>query len=348
MRLASFRDRSGEQRVGAALSLGTGEFLVDLTRAYAKHLTHADGDPQADVASRARLPADMRLLLDGGVRALDAARDALAFAKGEADNGRQQALRDSGVLFAVADADFLPPVPRPGKIISCGANFRAHVQEVSDVSTAAAKKDAPPLPQTNFDSPPAFAKFSSTMIGHNQPIVHPKNTKQLDYEGELCVVIGKRCKDVPAESYLDVVAGFTIMNDVSMRDIQFRYIDRSRGTGSLDNLMGKNLDTTAPTGPWIVTRDEIPDPQNLQISTYVNGERRQHDNTSNMVFNIASIVAYFSRMTLEPGDIFTTGNPAGSAFGMKPPDRYWLKPGDVVEIDIEGLGRLRNPVIAET
>lgn len=348
MKLASVRDRIGETRIVASLD-ASGKVLVDLARVYALYLTQVERDAQAVAIAQVRVPADMSRFLEGGAGSLSAAHKAITFALAQLGaKDHAERWREAGLVYDVGSVAFLPPVPRPGKIISCGANYREHVEETSDFGANAAggrKTQATPRPRN--DTPPAFAKFSSTMIGHDQPVVRSRHTGQLDYEGELCVVIGKRCKDVPEENYLDVVAGYTIMNDVSMRDIQFRRFDRQTGVGQFDNLLGKNLDTTAPCGPFIVTKDEIADPQRLQLSTFVNGERRQHENTANMVFPISTIIAHYSRMTLEPGDLFTTGNPAGSAMGRKPPDAYWLKPGDVVEVEIEKVGRLRNPVVAD-
>lgn len=349
MKLASFRDAVGDTRVGAVLTHAGAEFLVDISRAYALYLEQAEKEPLASTIAAARLPTDMRLLLEGGGRSLDAARQALDFAAARLlQAGHDRQWRTTGLLHDIDSVTFLPPVPRPGKIISCGANYREHIEETSDFGANAAQKEEKREPsRPRNDTPPAFAKFSSTMIGHNQPIVRSRHTSQLDYEGELCVVIGTRCKDVSPERYLDVIAGYTIMNDVSMRDIQFRRFDRKTGVGQFDNLLGKNLDTTAPCGPYLVTKDEIPDPQKLELATYVNGERRQHENTANMIFPIATIIAHYSRMTLEPGDIFTTGNPAGSAMGRKPPEAYWLKPGDIVEVEAEGIGRLRNAIVGD-
>jgi len=349
VRLASFRDGIGETRIGVATVRPNGECLVDVARAYARLLDEVEQEPRAEALAAVRIPTDMRLLLEGGERSLDAVRRAFAFAEAALRSEPEERWFAAGLLHDISRITFLPPVPRPGKIISCGANYREHVEETTDFGANAAKpserRERSPGPRNG--TPPAFAKFSSTMTGHRQPIVRSRHTQQLDYEGELCVVIGARCKDVPAERYLDPIVGYTIMNDVSMRDIQFARFDRTRGTGQFDNLLGKNLDTTAPCGPYLVTKDEVGDPQRLQLATYVNGERRQHENTANMVFPISAIIAHYSKMTLEPGDIFTTGNPAGSAMGRKPPDRYWLKPGDLVEIEIERVGRLSNPIVAD-
>jgi acylpyruvate hydrolase len=341
MKLASFKDSAGDTRMGALLTLPSGELLLDLTRGFAAYLTEVEKEAQPTALAQARVPSDMRLFLEGGERSLEAARKALAYMHDRmARGGEEQACRKTGLLHELAAVTFLPPIPRPGKIISVGANYREHMAEFDENNTDA--ENLKVLREgMRVDYPPAFAKLSSVMVGHDQPIVYPPYTQQLDYEAELCVVIGKRCKNVAPDRYLDVVAGYTIMNDVSMRDIQMKEMKR----GIM--LMGKNLDTTAPTGPYLVTKDEIADPQNLQISTFVNGERRQFAKTDQMIFDIASIIAFYSRMTLEPGDIFTTGSPAGVGITRSPPERYLLKPGDVVEIEIEGIGRLRNPVIAE-
>jgi 2-keto-4-pentenoate hydratase/2-oxohepta-3-ene-1,7-dioic acid hydratase in catechol pathway len=199
-------------------------------------------------------------------------------------------------------------------------NYRDHCEEQ--------KK---PLP----DRPIIFAKFPSALVGHNEPIVKPPLTSQLDYEAELAVVIGKKGKNVPEEEALSCVAGYTIMNDVTARDIQF-----SDGQW----VRGKTFDTFAPAGPYLVTKDEIPDPQDLTIRLTVNGEVRQNSTTSNMIFSVAFLVSYISRVcTLLPGDIISTGTPGGVGVFRKPPT--FLKPGDMVSVEIEKLGTLTNPVV---
>ena len=350
MKLASFKNDHQETRVGVVLAHSAGDLLVDVQRVYACYLAEVENDRQpADIAA-ARTPTDMRRLLQGGAASLAAVRNALSHVGSLLGDTHDPAKwRAAGIAYPVDAVRFLPPIPHPGKIVSCGANYRAHVAETAAFgggAPAPAKEKEVQRPKTG--APPAFAKLPSTMVGHRDSIVHSRHTTQLDYEGELCAVIGKRCKDVPVEQALDVIAGYTIMNDVSMRDIQFRRVDRTRGTGQFDNMLGKNLDTTAPCGPYLVTSDEVGDPQALELSTYVNGERRQFENTANMIYPVAMIVAHYSRLTLEPGDIFTTGNPAGSAMGRTSPDAYWLRPGDIVEVEIERIGRLTNPVVAET
>jgi acylpyruvate hydrolase len=181
----------------------------------------------------------------------------------------------------------------------------------------------------------------SSIVGCNESIIKSKYTDELDYEVELAIVIGVTCKDVPTENWLDVIAGFTIVNDVSMRDIILHELE----FGSI--LYGKNLDSCCPLGPYIVTKDEIKDADNLNIQLSVNGEVRQNDNTRNMRFNCGEILSYSSRVTLEPGDIITTGTPSGVAGFKKQRADLLLKPGDVIEAQIEQIGILKNHVIDE-
>ena len=230
--------------------------------------------------------------------------------------------------------DYLPldavkfEVPvRPSKIIAIGRNYAEHAKETgSDVPTI----------------PIIFAKFPSTLIAHQETITWSELiTKQVDWEGELAVVIGKRARNVTEDAAMEYVFGYTIADDVSARDLQLR-ID-SQWT------RGKSLDTFCPLGPWIVTRDEIADPHKLNVKTKVNNKVRQDGNTKDFIFNIPFLISYCSRMfTLEPGDLILTGTPPGVGEGMKPPT--YLKDGDTVTITIDGLGELSNPckVIAES
>jgi 2-keto-4-pentenoate hydratase/2-oxohepta-3-ene-1,7-dioic acid hydratase in catechol pathway len=220
----------------------------------------------------------------------------------------------------LADARLGPPIPDPEKFICLGLNYRDHAAE--------ANMEAPPAPIL-------FSKFRNSLTGPNDPIVLPGVSEKIDYEAELGVVIGPRTKDVSEAEALSRVAGYTIINDVSARDLQMQ-------TGQW--LAGKALDTFAPCGPALVTADEIPDPQRLAVRTRVNDEVVQDASTAEMIFTVAETIAFLSSlMTLEPGDLIATGTPAGVGFARKPP--LWLKDGDVVEIEIEGLGALRNPVV---
>jgi 2,4-diketo-3-deoxy-L-fuconate hydrolase len=215
------------------------------------------------------------------------------------------------------------PVPFDvGKIICAGMNYRDHAEETG--------LDVP-------ERPVLFAKWSNALIGPGDPIVLPSLTAQVDYEAELGVVIGRRSRDLDVADALDAVGGYVCVNDVSARDLQFADGQWTRA---------KSLDTFCPVGPRIVPATDVPDPQALRIRCLVNGEALQDSSTSNMVFGVAELVAFASRgMTLEPGDLIATGTPAGVGFTRKPP--VFLRPGDEVTVEIEGVGELTNPVRAE-
>ena len=186
--------------------------------------------------------------------------------------------------------------------------------------------------------PTIFAKFPTAVIGPGEEIVLPKNSTKPDYEAEFAFVIGKRGRHIPAADWRNYVFGYTILNDVSARDFQM---------ATSQWMIGKTFDTFAPFGPAIVTADEIPDPHALDISLSINGEQLQHSNTSNLIFNVPTLIEYLSSVfTLEPGDIVSTGTPSGVGFSHKPP--RWLRPGDQVVVKVEGLGELRNKVVAES
>lgn len=222
----------------------------------------------------------------------------------------------------LADVILQAPVPRPGKFLGIALNYADHINET--------KLEKP-------EHPMFFTKQSTCVIGNNDAIHRPIVSEKLDYEGELAFVIGKRCRHVPAEKSQQVIAGYTIVNDVSVRDWQFR---------SPTWTLGKSFDTHGPMGPWIVTADEIKDPHNLNIKTWVDDDLRQNSNTQHMIFNCYEIVEYLTKaMTLEPGDIIATGTPSGVGVKMKP--RGYMKPGQIVTIEIEGIGTLSNPVIQE-
>jgi 2-keto-4-pentenoate hydratase/2-oxohepta-3-ene-1,7-dioic acid hydratase in catechol pathway len=214
------------------------------------------------------------------------------------------------------------PVPRPSKIICIGLNYRDHAEE-SNL----------PIP----DVPTVFAKFATSVIGHLDPIVLPKASSKPDYEAEFAVVIGRGGRHIKEENWRDHVFGYTILNDVSARDFQM---------ATSQWMIGKTFDTFAPIGPAIVTADEIEDPHNLNISLTLNGETMQSSNTRNLIFGVPRLIAYLSSVfTLEPGDIISTGTPAGVGFARKPP-RY-LAPGDEVRAHVQCIGDLANPVVME-
>ena len=213
------------------------------------------------------------------------------------------------------------PIDRPGKIICVGLNYRDHAEEQGTA-----------LPE----APLLFAKWQNTLIGPGEAIVIPPVVTKCDYEAELGVVIGERVRDVSAENALEAVAGYVCVNDVSARDLQFADGQWTRG---------KSPDTFCPVGPALVSRDDLPDPQALPIRAILNGETVQESTTANMIFGVAEVIAYVTRtITLEPGDLIATGTPAGVGAFRDPP--LFMKPGDEITIEIEGIGSLTNPVVA--
>ena len=266
---------------------------------------HADSVVDSDGINE--IPADMISFLAAGKPALSAMQSLI-------DSGKQR--------LAIADVQLHAPIPRPGKYLGIGLNYADHVAETG--------RERP-------EYPTFFTKQSSCVIGNGEAIQRPKVSDKIDYEGELAFVIGQRCRHVPLAQAHEMIAGYTIANDVTIRDWQMR---------SPTWTLGKSFDTCGPLGPWLVTADEIPDPHQLSLKTWVDDELRQSANTSEMLFNCFEMVAYLSQaMTLEPGDVITTGTPAGVGVKMQP--RGYLKAGQMVKIEIDGLGSLTNPVIDE-
>ncbi len=286
MRLVSF-DRAGERSYGALVDGA----VVDLRRA----------EP--------RLPETLLELLAAGTEALDRARAALG-AAGAEDH------------LALDSVHLLAPIPRPGKILCVGLNYRDHAAE-SHAATP--------------EYPTIFAKYANTVVGPRDPIVLPRVTAQVDYEGELGVVIGRRARYLREPEALAYVAGYLTCNDVSARDYQSR---TSQWT------VGKSFDGFAPMGPSLVTADEVPDPQDLDLRVSIGADVLQSSNTRHMIFPVARVIAYLTEaITLEPGDVIMTGTPAGVG-AARTPQRF-LKAGETVRVEIERLGALENPVIAE-
>ncbi|WP_031429904.1 fumarylacetoacetate hydrolase family protein [Methylomicrobium agile] len=281
--------------------------LVTFTHAQSTRVGAVVDDTVVDSLGSPAIPPRMIDFLASGSEALAA----------------MQALIDSGShRIPLRDVKLEAPVPRPGKYLAISLNYADHIAETG--------KDRPEYPSF-------FTKQSTCVIGTGAAIQRPRVSDKLDYEGELAFVIGRRCHHVPVEKAREVIAGFTIANDVSVRDWQAR---------SPTMMIGKSFDTAGPLGPWIVTADEIPDPHNLELKTRVDEELRQNANTGEMLFNCYEMVAYLSEaMTLEPGDVISTGTPAGVGVKMYP--RGYLKPGQTVRIEIEGIGTLVNPVVME-
>lgn len=332
MKLASYRlfEHDGS-RIGALCQSSEGAALIDLRRAYASFLSQGGREPRAEVVARARIPASLLELLQAGPAGLEAARQALLHVQARLADGIPATLfAAQGLLHRMSDVELLAPIPRPGKIVSVGANYQEHVQEGRDSGVLGR------LPSY----PPAFLKMPSAVVGPEAAIVFPSYGEELDYEVELAIVIGQYCQDVEPSRWREVVAGYTIINDLGLRDT----ILREKDTGII--VLGKNFPGACPMGPFLVTADELPDPDDLPLRLKVNGEVRQQDRTSSMVHDCGTVVSYWSRLGLEPGDVLTTGTPGGSAgFGRRHPDRL-LRPGDVIEAEIEGIGCLRNTITA--
>jgi 2-keto-4-pentenoate hydratase/2-oxohepta-3-ene-1,7-dioic acid hydratase in catechol pathway len=269
------------------------------------------GDRYIDLnATDPKLPSSVREILAGGPATLAAVKSAAASPK--------------AVSFSVASAKLLPPIHDPGKILCIGLNYRDHAIEGGKA-----------IPT----EPVVFGKFRNTLIAHGDPIILPKVSQKVDYEAELVIVIGKRGRHISVENAFDYVAGYTCGHDVSARDWQFRGEEKQW-------IIGKTFDTFGPTGPELVTADEVPDPHNLSIQLRLNGQVMQNSSTKEFIFGVPQLLAFLSQVvTLEPGDLIFTGTPPGVGGARKPP--VWLKPGDVAEVEIAGLGVLRNPVIAE-
>lgn len=231
---------------------------------------------------------------------------------------------DSSLLLDEAGLTFGPSVTAPNKIICVGLNYRKHAEETNA-----------PIPQT----PILFNKFNNTLTGHGEDIPLPRTSNEVDYEVELAIVIGKPAKYVKRENALEHVFGYATVNDVSARDLQMR---------TQQWLLGKSCDKFSPVGPYLVTADEVGNPNDLELKCTVNGEVRQHSNTSDMIFYCDEIVSYISdHMTLVPGDIILTGTPFGVILGYPKEKRVWLKDGDVVTVEVEKLGACTNRFVNE-
>jgi 2-keto-4-pentenoate hydratase/2-oxohepta-3-ene-1,7-dioic acid hydratase in catechol pathway len=308
---------NGEQSVGAVV--GDDNIVVDLTaadRALArkeKRKSHA-------------FFTDMLSLLGAGPKGISAAKKAAAAAANKKPNGK--------TIHALSKVRLRAPVPNPRKVLCLAGNYQDHIEEGGG-KMEKQDKETPRI----FMKPP-----TTTVIGPGDKILIPPVARSIDWEGELAVVIGRTTKGVKAKDALKYVAGYTVMNDVSERDLKIKKRTDSRPRDEwFDWLNGKWLDTFGPQGPWIVTRDEIPNPQKLDISTYINGERKQHNNTGQMLYPVHKIIEYISAfITLEPGDLISTG----TISGVGATSGTFMKPGDKVQIEISSIGVLKNSVAA--
>ena len=314
---------SGVRRLGALIPDGRDAgAIADLSRALAVKLALEDaGAPEAEAESL--LPGDPVAFLARGPDAIAAARTALDFVRDALERYDAPDLRAVGIVLPRAAVRLHAPVPRPGKVVGVARNYSDHARERGDA--------APPV------EPVLFVKASSSVIGPEDEIVIPRAVQQADYEGELAVVIGHTASRGSGESAAAAIAGYCVANDVTARDYQ-----GVRG----QRFLGKSCDTFAPLGPALVTADEIPDPQDLGLVTRLSGEVVQSARTKDMHFPVLEIIAFASRlMTLEPGDVILTGTPGGVGAAREP--ARWLRDGDVIEIEIERVGRLVSHVRAE-
>jgi 2-keto-4-pentenoate hydratase/2-oxohepta-3-ene-1,7-dioic acid hydratase in catechol pathway len=269
------------------------------------------------VPSRVSIPTTVHEVIDGGAAAVEALHQYVKYALTQSDNEKSYLLEESTLTIG-------PCVTHPNKIICVGLNYRKHAEE-----TNAAIPEYPIL----------FNKFNNTLTGHNHEVPLPKVSQKVDYEAELVIVIGKTAKYITKEAALSHVFGYCNVNDLSARDLQLR---------TQQWLLGKSCDKFSPLGPYLVTADEVGNPNNLEIKCIVNGEVRQNSNTSDMIFHCDEIVSYISQhMTLVPGDIILTGTPQGVVLGYPVDKQVWLKDGDQVTIQIEKLGSLTNTMVAE-
>ena len=283
--------------------------LATFTQAGATRIGVVDGEAIVDLSAAVPgLPAEMCAFLAAGTEALATAR--------------QTAEQAGAARLALADVTVEAPILRPPKILAVGLNYRDHIAETG--------MQTPKYPMI-------FNKQSTAVTGPDTAIHVPRVSGDVDYEGELAVVIGRFCRHVPKNRAAEVIAGYTIAHDVSVRDWQRRVPTFT---------MGKSFDTHCPLGPYLVTADEVGDPHALDLKTWVNGEVRQSSNTCQLLFDCFDLVEHLSTaFTLEPGDVISTGTPGGVGFAMKPPK--YLKPGDRVKIAIDKLGVLENHVVAE-
>ena len=329
MKLVTFGLKGDKKRQPLVGVLLDEDLILNLQPAAALYLKEVEKEKNPYPLAGQLIPADMTGFLGQGKAAMNLARRTVkAITKWqETEKKGLKGLQREPLFYPLSGVFLKAPIPRPGKIIAMGLNFRDHAEE-----------NKVPIPEI----PVGFLKASSAVIGPYDPVPYPRGTRQLDYETELSIVIGRKAKDIPPEKAFDYVAGYTIMNDLSARDIQ------NKEMGKRLLLLGKSLDGFCPMGPYLATKDEIPDPHNLRMELWVNqeSEPRQKSSTNQMIFKVPELIAYWSQMTLEPGDVITSGTPGGVALFRQPdPEGWFLKPGDVVEVKIESLGFLRNTIV---
>lgn len=320
MRYSRRDESSSQSRLGVLLN---GGLVADLRAGYALYLVDENGNRKGPELARLYIPPYITEFLSGGEPAWLALGDAYTYLTELAGSGPgATGLAGEQLFIPLSDCRLYAPV-RPLKLIAIGRNYPGYTSNPG---------------KQGGTVPAAFMKSLSAITGPGRDIVKPRGCSELDYETELAVVIGKKCKHVSEHDAYGVVAGYTIMNDITARDVG----RREREGGHL--FLAKTFDTFAPMGPWLVTREAIPDPMHLRIVTRVNGKVRQEGNTKDMLWSIPKLIAYMSQLTLMPGDVIATGSPGGG--GLANPD-WLLRQGDVIESEIEGIGVLRNAVVDE-
>ena len=324
MKLVTFQTGPNQTRIGALAPDGR---IVDLNSAYALYLHDVERDPAAYKVADARVPADMRGLFEGGDQSLDAARAALKHAI--ASGARATGPWGERIFYRTDEIKIKAPIA-PKKFFHTAGNFREHREEAQKAGFS-----HPVLPWI------VFFQNVDAIIGPDEPVIYPEHlTEELDYELELAVVLKKAGRHFSAADAADYIGGYVIFNDITARDIQRQ--EMKSGVFSFC----KGIDSFCPLGPWIVTADEIPDPHNLAMELRVNGKVRQQSHSKKMAVKIPEILAHYSAMGYSAGDVLSTGTVSGVAAFSDDPKSLLLKPGDIVECEIERIGILRNPVIS--
>lgn len=309
MKIITYRKDGGPVSIGVVI----GEQVLDIT-AWVAALTLSDEAEQHHVSAGTQPP------VGGIMRLLQAGTHALDMLAIHVRKAQTQSQLSSGTCL-LKDVQLYAPVPRPGKIIGVGRNYADHAKETGV---------AP------FESPRIIFKMPSSVAAPGAAVARPTSVTKMDFEAELAVVIGSYGKDVPESQALSLVAGYTVLNDLSAREFQF-------DISPAQTTFAKSMDGFAPMGPWLVTADEIEDPQTLDVSCWLNGAQMQHGHTADMLFPVATLIAYLSRfMTLEPGDVITTGTPAGIGAFRTPP--VYLQPGDQLRFEVSSIGSMAHRI----
>jgi 2-keto-4-pentenoate hydratase/2-oxohepta-3-ene-1,7-dioic acid hydratase in catechol pathway len=320
MRYSLKHERAARARLGVLVG---GNLVADLRAGYALYLVEHMRNPKGQELAAIYMPSYIAQFLHMGEAAWLALGDAFTSLTDLAQSNPLMAGLGGEQLFIPLDECRLYAPVRPSKLIAIGRNYPGYTKNPG---------------KQGGKVPAGFVKTSSSITGPGRDILKPRACHELDCETELAVVIGKKCKHVREEDAYDVIAGYTIVNDITARDVG--KLERDGG----HMFLGKTYDTFTPMGPWMVTRDAIPEPMNLRINTRVNGETRQEGNTRDMIWSIPQLVAYMSQITLMPGDIIATGSPGGGALANP---EWLLNAGDVIEAEIDGIGVLTNAVVDE-